>query len=149
MRFRKIETEKGKLAQDQSGSQSQAEKSATQQEQRQEHPCLEREHGTLPLEWRELAPFVEAHRAVRPTERYLERFWHRFLPRLNRAIRKDEMVREYLRETFWPRWLLRAAAAAVVAVLAYGWVSAFQENQRLNSRLTQLERDIQATKAGM
>ena len=147
MRFRNIETEKVKLAQDQ--SQSQAEKRATQQEQRQEHPSRETQRGSLPLEWKELAPFIEAHRAVRPSGHYLDRFWHRFLPRLNLAIRKDELVREYLRETFWPRWMLRAAAALVVGALAFGWIAAREENRQLHSRLSQLEREIQVMKAGM
>ena len=143
MRFRRIETEKGKLAQDQ------GEKETAQLAEQKEHPCREKQRGTLPLEWRELAPFIEAHRAVRPTEHYLDGFWRRFFPRLNLAIRKDELVREYLRETFWPRWMLRAAAALVVGALAFGWIAAREENQRLQSRLTQLERDIQVMKAGM
>ena len=136
MRFRKIETEKGK---GQLAEQQELSSGGKQQKER----------GALPLEWRELAPFIEAHRAVRPTEHYLERFWHRFLPRLNLAIRKDELVREYLRETFWPRWMLRAAAALVVGALAFGWLAAREENRQLHSRLSQLEREIQVMKAGM
>jgi hypothetical protein len=143
MRFRKIETEKGKLAQDQ------GEKETAQLAEQKEHPCREKQRGSLPLEWKELEPFIEAHRTVRPAEHYLERFWHRFLPRLNLAIRKDELVREYLRETFWPRWMLRAAAALVIGALAFGWIAGREENQRLQSRLTQLEREIQVMKAGM
>ena len=143
MRFRKIETEKGKLAQDQ------GEKETVQLAEQKEHPCREKQRGTLPLEWRELAPFIEAHRAVRPTEHYLDGFWRRFFPRLKLAIRKDKLVREYLRETFWPRWMLRAAAVLVVGALAFGWVAAREENQRLQFRLSQLEREIQVMKAGM
>jgi hypothetical protein len=143
MRFKKIETEKGELAQ------GQTDKATTQLGERKEHPCRDKERGTLPLEWRELERFVEAHRAVRPSESYLTRFWHRFLPRLRVAIRKDELVREYLRETFWQRWIVRTAAAAAIALCAFGWIVARQENLRLQSHLTQLERDFQTLKAGM
>jgi hypothetical protein len=149
MRFRKIETQKGNAAQSSALSREQAEKGKVELAEQKEHPCREKPRGSLPLEWKELAPFIEAHRTVRPTEHYLDGFWRRFFPRLNLAIRKDELVREYLRETFWPRWMLRAAAVLVVGVLAFGWVAAREENQRLQSRLSQLERDIQVMKAGM
>ena len=102
----------------------------------------------LPLEWRKLGPFIEAERAVEPTEEYLEGFWGRLLPRLRAAIRQDEAVRAYLRGTFWRRWALRATATAAILALLFVVQSLRQDIRYLQGTVADLQQQIERLEAG-
>ena len=98
--------------------------------------------GSLPLEWKSLAPFIETERSRQPSREYLEGFWGRLLPRLKVAIRHDAAVREYLRRTFWPRWAMRAAAAATILSLLVLLQTQRAELQTMRDRMFDLETRI-------
>jgi hypothetical protein len=100
---------------------------------------------SLPVEWRTLTPLIEAHRSRRPTAEYLDTFWSRLRPRILRIIRQDQLVREYLRRTFWKRWIIRAAAVLALAALALSWNAERRKGERMNQRLTQLEQQLRAS----
>ena len=103
----------------------------------------------LPLEWRTLATFIEGFSSRQPSRDYLTGFWGRLRPRLARAMRHDEIVREYLARTFWRRWTMRAAAAAAVVALLFVLQSQRRRIGDLQTRMAGLERDITVLKAGM
>lgn len=150
MRFQKIETHKPVEKE----TQTSAEQKTRETESAGRGVGLQvrrdpREAG-IPLEWQRLTPFIEAHRARQPSEQYLQGFWGRLLPRLKRTLRQNELVREYLRQTFWPRWIMRAAATALIAAMAFGLLFLREENQSLQRRVAQLEGRVQELlKAGM
>ena len=105
--------------------------------------------SSIPLEWRTLAPLIEAHQSRKPTEEYLNSFWNRLRPRLKRAIQQHELVQQYLRETFWRRWTLRAATAAILLALAISWNIQRHQIDQLQTQIQQLQQQIQPSKAGM
>lgn len=112
-------------------------------------PGQETKKASLPLEWKSLAPFIEAQRARRPDPGYTARFWRRIRPLIERRIHQQELVQEYLRETFWRRWGLRTAAAVMFLALLFGLGNLHKENRTLQVRVETLEEDIRFMRAGM
>ncbi|MBN1865885.1 hypothetical protein JW916_01210 [Candidatus Sumerlaeota bacterium] len=151
MRFRNFHPHSGR-------SEEQREERALKSESRVSRAAAEVENraareaapkGSIPIEWRPLSRFIEAGRNVQPPEEYTRSFWSRLLPRLKQVARRDEMVREYLRETFWWRWSLRAAAALVAVAMLYGLFSLHAKNRDLSGQIARLEKEVQVLQAGM
>ena len=107
------------------------------------------EKPALPIEWKSLAPFIETERSRKPSREYLEGFWGRLLPRLKRAIKNDLAVREYLRQTFWSRWAMRAAATATILSLLVLTQIQRSDMQTMREHLNNLENQIRSGQAGM
>jgi anti-sigma-K factor RskA len=142
MRFRQFEPHKSRLAGEQNAEISQEQRKRALPEL-QEGKADEKKRA-IPLEWRTLAPFIETYRSQRLTHGYSGEFWRRLLPRLRRAIRQDELVREYLRRTFWRRWALRAVAASALLALAFSLCAERERSRLLRNRIDALEKQIQA-----
>ena len=152
MRFRKIERSEGDRkspATEQQQEENSLRRRRTAPETQESESLQEANAGpALPLEWRKLGAFIEAERAVEPTEEYLDGFWARLLPRLRAAIRQDAAVRAYLRRTFWRRWALRATATAAIFALLVVVQSLRQDIRYLQSTVTDLQRKIELLEAG-
>ncbi|NQU44591.1 hypothetical protein HQ520_14975 [bacterium] len=144
MRFKRIESETGR--EDVQDRQIQEERHHAEQEEEAERLSHRPSKSSLPIEWKHLSRFVESERSVTVSRTYLAGFWERFWPRLHRAIRQEELVREYLRETFWRRWALRAVAIAILVALALGMYLLHEDNQRLKRQMDQLEQTVRGAR---
>lgn len=148
MAFRKFDTHENLPEQQREGEATAKRKRVAPEIEQSAESAQQDQKTALPLEWRKLAPFIEAQRSQKPTEAYLSSFWSRLRPRLRRAIRRDELVREYLRDTFWRRWALRTATAALLLALAYSWNIQRSQMDQMRSQMNQMQQQIQTLKGG-
>lgn len=104
---------------------------------------------SLPLEWAELSEQIEAQRSRTPVEGYTESFIERLRPRLRDSLIEKEAVRNWLNQTFWPRWTVRAAATAVILLLLSVAYQQRGEIGFLKGQVSDLTTEINTLKAGM
>ena len=149
MRFRDFHPHKTHVEQ-KSEVETQTQRRSRATVETQEKPVEQKtqQRSGIPLEWQRLAHFIEASRSIEPAKGYIESFWKRLLPRVNRLARQNELVREYLRETFWRRLSIRIAIAATMATMLYGIYSLSAQNRDLQHRLDKMQKEIQAIPTG-
>ena len=68
-------------------------------------------------EWLPLARFIETEQCRHLSDDQMKSFVHQLRERLDEVQRQDEAVHDWLKRTFWRRWLVRGIAAAIVAIL--------------------------------
>jgi hypothetical protein len=139
MRFLKLRTEtKTTQSQEQAQQRKRAAPEVGQAEEGQQHT-------SIPLEWKPLARFIEAERQVHPAKEYGANFWQRLRPRLERELRRNELVREYMSMTRVRRWVVRMAAAAAIIGMAMALAGQYGKNRDLEKRIDQLEKRLEGS----